>query len=129
MKEKKVFRDIIEELCSCDGRYRADAYEFLMQALHFTQQKLEKSGHISGKELAQGVRDLAIQQFGPMAKTVLKHWGINSTADIGNIVFNLIGCKLLSKTETDTIEDFINVYDFDSAFSNTFGDIILRDVE
>jgi uncharacterized repeat protein (TIGR04138 family) len=129
MKEKKNLYEIIEEICAKDRRYKADAYEFLLQALNFVQKEYKITGHVTGGELSRGVREFSIQQYGPMAKTVLNHWGIFATIDIGNIVFNMIEFKLLSKTDSDSLNDFLDVYDFNSAFSNTFGDNVLKDAE
>ena len=109
-----------EEISGKDARYKPDAYEFIMQALIFTQKKLKKQGHLSGQELAQGARDLALQQYGPMAKVVLGHWGIKSTEDFGEIVFNMVENDLLGKTDEDSREDFKGVYDFQDAF-DVFG--------
>jgi uncharacterized repeat protein (TIGR04138 family) len=112
------FRNTVESICARDSRYKPDSYEFIMQALSFTQGKLKKKGHISGKELARGCAEYAISLYGPMAKTVLSHWGIIRTQDFGNIVYNAISAKLLSKTEEDSIGDFKDVYDFEAAFNN-----------
>jgi uncharacterized repeat protein (TIGR04138 family) len=113
------FEQKLEIVLNKDRRYKRDAYEFLMQALFFTQNKLKRKGHISGKELLEGIRDLALEQFGPMAKTVLEHWGITSSEDFGDIVFNLIDNGLLFKTQEDSKDDFKNVYDFKEAFDST----------
>ncbi len=118
------FRNTVEIICAGDSRYKPDSYEFIMQALSFTQGKLKKKGHIGGKELARGCAECAISLYGPMAKAVLKHWGITSTQDFGNIVYNAISAKLLSKTEEDSISDFKDAYDFEAAFSN----ILSRDI-
>ncbi|TRZ94919.1 hypothetical protein D4R78_05120 [bacterium] len=118
MEKKKNFRQLVEEIYLKDDRYKPDVYEFTLQALHFTQQRLKKEGHISGQELSQGLRDFSIEQYGPMARTVLNHWGIFKTQDFGNIVFNMIDARLLSKSESDSLEDFKDVYDFKTAFSN-----------
>lgn len=126
MKEEKDFHKIVEAICSKDNRYKADAYEFIMQALAFTQKQLKKTGHLSGQEVAAGIRDLAIEQYGPMAKTVLNHWGIRATADIGTIVFIMIDHQLLSRQESDSIKDFNEVYDFDSVFANVLRDSVLK---
>lgn len=106
----------IEELISKDSRYQPDAYEFVMQGLWFTQKRLKREGHLNGKELADGLRDFALEEYGPLAKTVLEHWGINATRDFGEIVFNMIENNLMSKTESDKREDFQDVYNFDTAF-------------
>ena len=38
----------------------------------------------------------------------------------GEIVFNMVDNGLLGKTEEDSKEDFLNVYDFDKAFRDPF---------
>jgi uncharacterized repeat protein (TIGR04138 family) len=124
MEEKESFYAAVEQICSQDNRYKPDAYEFILQALHFTQNKLKKEGHVSGIELSQGIRDFVVEQYGPMAKTVLNHWGIAKTEDFGNIVFNLIDKKLLSKDENDSLEDFKSIYDFEAAFANILSDMV-----
>jgi uncharacterized repeat protein (TIGR04138 family) len=129
MEEKKDFYQVVEKICAKDIRYKQDSYEFLMQALHFTQGKLKRQGHITGRELLEGIRQFAIDQYGPMAKTVLNHWGITKTEDFGNIVFYMVENKLLSKTETDSIEDFKDVYDFDTAFGNILRDTIIEELQ
>ncbi len=105
----------IEEIRSKDNRYNPDAYEFVMQSLWFTQKKLKQAGHVNGRQLLEGIRKLAIQQYGPLAKTVFGHWGVKTTNDFGEIVFNMIDAGLMRKTETDKKADFDNVYDFDTA--------------
>ena len=106
----------IREIAGKDRRYEPDAYEFAMQALLFTQKKLNRKGHLTGRELLDGIKELGLDQYGPMAKTVFLHWGITTTADFGEIVFNMVENGLMGKTENDSREDFKNVYDFDQAF-------------
>jgi len=127
MQEKKDFYQTIEDILLEDKRYKADAYEFVMQALHFTQAKLKREGHIGGRELLEGMRELIIEQYGPMAQTVLGHWGITSTQDFGNIVFNMIERKMLSRTEQDSIDDFKDVYDFRAVFGNVLRDSVIKE--
>lgn len=110
------FNSAVEQISQKDLRYKPDSYEFICAALCFTQKKFKKEGHLSGRELLQGIREFAIEKYGPMAKAVLEYWGINKTGDFGNIVFNLIEKKVFFKTESDSIDDFKDVYDFDSAF-------------
>ena len=124
MQEKKDFYQLVEEIYLSDQRYKADSYEFVLSGLHFTQDKIKREGHLTGQELACGLRDFAIEQYGPMAKTVLNHWGITRTEDFGHIVYNMIEKKLLAKTDTDSLSDFKEVYDFGAAFNN-----ILRNAE
>jgi uncharacterized repeat protein (TIGR04138 family) len=110
-----------------DPRYAYEAYEFLFDALEHTQKLLGRvppkgaggevlhECHVTGPELVHGVRDLALREFGLMARTVFHLWGIHSTADFGEIVFNLIESELMSKTPNDCRNDFHDVYDFDEA--------------
>lgn len=106
----------IEEIVSKDPGYKFEAYSFMMAGLHFTVSRLSKARHVSGRELCEGLRDYALDQFGPLARTVLEYWGIHKTQDFGKIVFNLIDAELLRKTEADTLKDFEGVYDFKKAF-------------
>jgi len=123
------FYETVEEICSKDKRYKPDAYEFILQGLSFTQEQLKQKGHVSGKQLALGLRDFSAAQYGALAKTVLKHWGITETQDFGNIVFNMIDKKLLSKTAEDSIDDFRKVYDFDLTFKNILQESIIKEVK
>ncbi len=118
------FIDLVEEICSRDNRYKPDAYEFVLQGLSFTQDKLKRQAHVTGKELALGLRDYAIEQYGALAQRVLSHWGINQTQDFGEIVFSLIDKKLLSKSDEDFLADFNSVYDFQPAFANVLADTV-----
>ena len=110
------FRNIIEEIFEKDTRYSSDAYVFVMEALSYTQKRFHCSKHVTGEELLDGMRELLLERFGPMTLSVLEHWGIKSTEDFGNIVFNLVENKVLSKTEDDDITHFRNGYDFKEAF-------------
>lgn len=103
-----------------DGRYKVDAYEFVLEALSYVQKKSKRKGHITGQELLLGIKEYALSQFGGLSKTVFEHWGVKSTEDFGEIVFNMISESLLYKTEKDSKEDFKGVYDFEEAFKARF---------
>jgi uncharacterized repeat protein (TIGR04138 family) len=115
-----------------DPRYAYEAYEFIYAALHYTQKMLNRvprdgtpldpdsQYHVTGRELLKGVRELALREFGLMARTVFRMWGINRTDDFGEIVFNLVEEDLMSKTENDTRADFHAVYDLDQALVQGF---------
>jgi uncharacterized repeat protein (TIGR04138 family) len=115
-----------------DPRYTYEAYEFVFAALNHTQRMLGRvpkdeelltpgpEYHVSGRELVQGVRDLALREFGLMARVVFRLWGIQSTGDFGEIVFNLVEEKLMSKTDQDSREDFHDVFDLEQALVEGF---------
>jgi uncharacterized repeat protein (TIGR04138 family) len=116
MAERKTFEDMVDNIIAQDSTYSPEAYVFLMEALRFTQKKIKRTGHLSGAELLEGIREFGLEQFGPMTREVFSHWGVNSTEDFGKIVFNMVENKLLARTPTDSIEDFRNVYDFKEVF-------------
>ncbi|MDR1963531.1 MAG: hypothetical protein LBQ50_07110 [Planctomycetaceae bacterium] len=76
--------------------------------------------HITGQELCFAARDYAIAQYGFLAKMVLDSIGIRKTDDIGEIVYNLISIGQMRKTPQDRREDFNNVFDFETAFEETY---------
>lgn len=117
MKEQKEFAESVEEILHKDPRYNEEAYTFVMAALGYTQAKIGEIRHVTGQELLAGIREYALQEFGVMAQTVLNHWGIRSSEDFGNIVFNMVEDGLLNKREEDSIEDFKNGYDFKEALN------------
>jgi uncharacterized repeat protein (TIGR04138 family) len=122
------FSEIVGLICKEDTRFSRPAYTFVRQALDHTVKELKrkspertgKSQHVSGTELLQGIRAYALDQFGPLTKTVLNSWGIRRCSDFGDIVFNLIEYNVFSKTESDRREDFADIYDFDEAFMKPF---------
>lgn len=108
-------------------RYPPQAYEFVQAGLNHTVTLVhgeqahepavpEDSRHVSGQQLCLGLRDYAIDRYGPLARTVLSRWGIRKTEDFGRIVFDMIDAGIMRRTEDDSIEDFMNVYDFEEAF-------------
>lgn len=116
MKDIKNFLENFEKILKKDNRYKPEAYQFVMSALNFTVKKFKKPRHVTGQELLQGIRHYALEQFGPMSKAVLEHWGVKCTEDFGEIVFGLVEVGLLGKTEEDRKEDFKNGYDFKATF-------------
>jgi uncharacterized repeat protein (TIGR04138 family) len=94
-----------------DTRYRLNAYLFVLNGLEFYLTKLGEKRHISGQELARGLVDFAVGQFGQLAPKVLAGWGVRATDDFGYIVYNLIGVGMMSKQPTDRIGDFFGVLD------------------
>ena len=112
--------DIFDEIIQKDPRYKVQAYAFVLSALEVARAQTKKTSHVTGQELCQGFKTLAISEFGIMAKTVLEKWGVTKTDDIGEIVYNMIDAGLLSKTDEDKIEDFHNVYDFEKVFDKEY---------
>jgi uncharacterized repeat protein (TIGR04138 family) len=120
----KDFSEVVNLILRSDGRYDPGAYFLVHAALDFTVKKIIKAGgkprHMSGSELCEGFRDHVVEQYGPMSYTLLNTWGIHSTADIGEIVYNLIDYDVFSRTEEDKRSDFEAVYTFEEAFIDPF---------
>ena len=122
------FAEIVTLICKEDARFDRKAYDFVRVGLDHTVKELrkkdaaraEKSRHVSGPELLEGLRVYALEQFGPLTKTVLEAWGVRRCRDFGEIVFNLIEYNVFSKTESDRREDFSDIYDFNDAFVKPF---------
>lgn len=117
--------DILDSIRQRDPRYSLDAYHFVREALDHTQKQQAKGRkaeprHVTGQELTEGIRAFALDQFGPMAITVLDEWGVRSCEDFGEIVFNMIEARLLGKTDKDSRDDFKGGYDFHEAFRKPF---------
>jgi uncharacterized repeat protein (TIGR04138 family) len=123
----------LAELLRRDRRYHRDAYFFVFEGLRYAQQQLgmgqssdtadpesEEQRHVTGQQLCEAIRRYAIEQYGLMAKSVLNEWGVHSTADFGEIVFNLIDIGQMKKTQSDRREDFDNVFDFDDGLRDAF---------
>jgi uncharacterized repeat protein (TIGR04138 family) len=126
--------DIQEVILSCvakDPRYRPQAYHAVRLALDHAQRNVHgeprkgsransRSRHVTGPQVLEGFRQHCLDTYGPMTYPLLHNWGIRKTADVGNIVFNLIDTGLFGKSDDDRHEDFANVYDFKATFLEPF---------
>ena len=108
--------DTLIRLLERDPRYPEKAYVFLLLALQRVLARLPRPRHVDGRELALGCRDLALELYGPQARTVLDPWGIRATRAFGDLVYNLLEEGVLSKSDRDAPEDFEGVFDFAVAF-------------
>jgi uncharacterized repeat protein (TIGR04138 family) len=132
-------------LLQSDPRFKFEAYQFVREALAYaheqmlaaspppmkpsdaksTQEERGASGgftghHITGQQLCEACRQYGLQQYGYLTGMVLASWGVRSTSDFGEIVYNLISIEQMRKSESDRREDFDDVYAFDTAFEPQF---------
>jgi uncharacterized repeat protein (TIGR04138 family) len=132
----------IVRLLHDDRRYKLEAYQFVRDALAYAQDVLKlgqaqaadpaaddattdegeapAERHLTGQELCGAIRQYALQQYGLLAKTVLNSWGLHTTSDFGEVVYNLIRVGLMRKSKTDRREDFDDCYEFATAFVEEF---------
>ena len=115
----------ISKLRGENPKYAPAAYHFIRRALDHSLRKLKREemdrpAHVSGKELLEGFRDLALEEYGPLARTVLEDWGITQCSEVGEVVFQLVRMGVLGKNDNDVIEDFKEIWTFAEAFDAPF---------
>ena len=116
-----TFRDgLMDQIRLRETRFDERAFLFVLEALEYLQNRLVERRHVDGRELANAVRELALERFGVLSGLVLEYWGVRSTADLGDIVFALVDTGLLMSQPTDSRLDFVGVYDFDEAFGTAY---------
>ncbi|MFG0255095.1 MAG: Minf_1886 family protein [Rhodopirellula sp. JB053] len=136
----KAMRDLLRE----DPRYKLEAYQFIRESLQYAHENLDQIGplgycegdepdvdaprHLTGQQLCEACRLYAIDQYGYLAKMVLGRWGLQTTSDFGELVYNLIRIEQMRKSENDRREDFDDVYSFDQAFQPQF-ELVTDDAE
>jgi uncharacterized repeat protein (TIGR04138 family) len=120
-----------------DPRFRFEAYQFIRESLQYAHEHMdviapdnteltESPRHVTGQQLCEACRLYALEQYGFLAKMVLASWGVQSTSDLGELVYNLIRIEQMRKSDTDRREDFNDVYSFDNAFEPLF-ELVARD--
>ncbi|WP_146512803.1 Minf_1886 family protein [Rubripirellula amarantea] len=129
----------MRDLLADDTRYKLEAYQFIREALQYAHEHMvagdtrkseslddldfsdeEDSRHVTGQQLCEACRLYALDQYGYLARMVLGSWGIQSTSDLGELVYNLIRIEQMRKSESDRREDFDDVYEFETAFAPEF---------
>ena len=132
-KSQRRFYALLER----DQRFKGDAYQFVRDALAFAQNEMglgerqtteseeepdteHVENHLTGQQLCEAIRQFAVEQYGYMAKAVLNSWGVFTTSDFGDIVYNLIDIELMTISEDDRREHFDGLFDFDEAFVEGF---------
>ncbi|MBV8781454.1 MAG: hypothetical protein JO353_08665 [Phycisphaerae bacterium] len=127
----RSLQEVVRDL----GVYPIEAFQFVQQGLSQTIASLhgdlpsevtslseqeEISRHISGQQLSEGLRQYALDQWGLLARVVLRRWNITSTLDFGRIVFAMVEAGMMKKTDDDTLEDFRDVFDFKAGFESAY---------
>jgi uncharacterized repeat protein (TIGR04138 family) len=119
------FEQSVVSILKRDKRFDPHAYFFLKDALDFTLKRIAESNggqarHVSGPELLEGYRDFALEQFGPMASTLMSEWSVRKCQDVGDMVFQLIEEQVFGKQDSDKQEDFSEIFDFQEALTTPF---------
>jgi uncharacterized repeat protein (TIGR04138 family) len=122
-------RDRLASVVSRDARYPIDAYEFVLEAIASARSRRRRARlkprgdksaqkpvdpirkHVTGRDVCDLVKELAVEKYGFMARMMLDRWGLQTTSHIGDIVYNLIDAGELEKNEADARSDFDDVFD------------------
>ena len=120
MTQLQFADEVLDQLQERNPRFHTRSYEFVLHALHSVIRSLDEPRHITGQELTNGVRELALGQYGPLARTVLEHWGIHETEDVGRVVFAMVEQGILVKEDEDHPEDFTDLFDFEEVFDREY---------
>lgn len=116
-----AFRDgVMDRIRFREPRFHEHAFLFMLSALEFAQTRQTERRHLSGRELTEACRDLALQRYGVLSRLVLEHWGVTTTAHFGDIVFALVDLGLLLAQPTDSRDDFAAVFDFGTVFDRNY---------
>lgn len=121
--------DPLTRIIRRDPRYARAAYDFVREALRKKIEDMGEERHLTARQLLESIRIVGRESFGPLARTVFEHWGVRTTEDFGNVVFNLIDEEEMGKTDDDHISDFAAVYEFEDAFPDDAGDVRVQPVD
>ena len=113
MEEIDFSADSFGDIVGRDSRYDARAYALLMDCINYLG---KEGGHMSGEEVLDEFRARALDQYGPLTYEVLTEWGLSSTEDVGEMMFNLVESRRIGRDDNDTPESFAGGYDFKEAF-------------
>ncbi len=108
MEEIDFTSDAFDDIVAKDSRYDARAYALLIDVVRRRKEE--------DFDLLEEFRETALDQYGPLAYTVLAEWGVTCTEDIGEMMFNLAEAHRVEREEGDTPESFVGGYDFKEAF-------------
>lgn len=119
------FERAVDEIVRRDPRFDPLAYYFLKDSLDFTVKRLAGGSrgrfrHVSGGELLAGFRDHALEQFGPMASTLMDEWGVREGRHVGEMVFHLIDERVFGRQDSDRKEDFAEAFDLTESLVRPF---------
>ena len=106
------------EILKKDDRFDSRAYDFMLAVIQ--EASVDAQRHVTGQELLDYFRDMALDAYGPLAYTVLNDWGVRCCEDVGAIVFNLYDSGMIRKTENDSPEDFVGGFNFKHEFLDPY---------
>ncbi len=105
--------DGFDDIVARDPRYSAKAYALLMDVLGWL---FRDGATADGEAILDEFRERTLDLYGPMSYTVLSEWGVKSTEDVGEMMFNLADAGRVRREDSDNAEAFVGGYDFKETF-------------
>ncbi len=119
MEEIDFDSDAFADIIAKDDRYNPRAYALLMDVIHYLGGE-KGTKHMSGEDILDEFRERTLDQYGPLSYRVLLEWGVKSTEDIGEMMFNLAESRRVGRDDGDSAEAFVGGYDFKEAFLDPY---------
>lgn len=120
VNEDEISPELMEEIALAMEAEEESEIDDVWEEIDSHLSDFPRERHLTGQELCEGIREFALEQYGFMAKVVLNSWGVQTTGDFGEIVYNMIRVGLMKKSKSDRREDFNDVFDFEDAFQRNF---------
>jgi len=78
----------------------------LLDAMALAQEALHIEGHISARDVVDGLVFYAADTWGCMGALVLEHLGLTTSESVGATLWNMVDANMIAKEPEDSIDDF-----------------------
>jgi uncharacterized repeat protein (TIGR04138 family) len=129
VSDARGFWESVEEIRRSDDRFAVESYGFVMDGLQHTLRMIGGQRHVTAHELLGGLCSYAHERYGVMSYTLLERWGIETTGDFGDIVFQLVDAGVLAKRDEDIREAFDDVFDLREVLEHGYFEQIAEEGE
>ena len=116
------FNEALRDILAAHQEYHQDAYRYLYYAANpaaYAEQNTDTpSGNqhknLNAREFYITFCEILLREYGPMARTIVRYWGLHTTLDIGRATYYLITAGVLSKKKHESLEDFEHLPSLDA---------------
>jgi uncharacterized repeat protein (TIGR04138 family) len=111
-------RMLAEQYEKLNQDYPPSAYILVLKAIKAATFSVASGSHVPARDVVEAFRTVARLEYGADALSKLAEMQIRTTEDIGKLVFALVDAGRLGVSQEDTLEAFIDIYDFKQEFPN-----------